>query len=324
MPFRVLDVDDLRYLGRIWHPHPTSIPFLVLVHVLVLRPCPRPCSRSRTCLSFCLVQSTQRHCLGSASVLTLLSSYILIFLSSSSPALLLFFFISAQVLTQLCPSVSPTHSPTHSRLILRLISVSSIPNSPSLSHYPIPPLIPRPISHPVPTSSPPPLPHWSCLCVCVSVAGYLIDDRLGSNNARRDVPAIGQRRAAEAAPGTLSGETETAAGDWGEEFVGGVCGGVTSIWGSFLQCKKSGFTILIHRTKVRAIGRTKFPKCAHKLFSFFDFANGGRNHAMPANVKHCLHSLYAIKVYAGRKLCLPAQAAAQMLFRQTKNTHSLQ
>ena len=34
---------------------------------------------------------------------------------------------------------------------------------------------------------------------------------------------------------------------------------------------------------VHAIGKTKFPKCAHKPFSFFDFANGGRNNIIPVN-----------------------------------------
>ena len=64
-------------------------------------------------------------------------------------------------------------------------------------------------------------------------------------------------------------------------------------------------------------------KIRMQTFSFLNFASGGRNHVMPANYWHCVQFFYAIKVRAGRKLCLSAQAAVQMLFRQIKNTHSL-
>ena len=41
------------------------------------------------------------------------------------------------------------------------------------------------------------------------------------------------------------------------------------------------------------------------------------------NACHFVHSFYVLKVRAGRKWRLSAQAAVQILFRQTKNTNSL-
>ena len=65
---------------------------------------------------------------------------------------------------------------------------------------------------------------------------------------------------------------------------------VYSVWCIFAdrsvsqQCKKSGFTIQLHRTNVPAVWQNKIIKCAHKLFSFLDLANGGINYVTPAIV----------------------------------------
>ena len=80
-----------------------------------------------------------------------------------------------------------------------------------------------------------------------------------------------------------------------------------------MQCKKSGVTMLNPQNKCTRSRQNKISKCSHKLFFFFNFANGGTNNVIRS--VQCLTLQCTVftplKARAGRKLLLSAQAAVQ-------------
>ena len=83
------------------------------------------------------------------------------------------------------------------------------------------------------------------------------------------------------------------------------CGGGPDVncglWRGPRQCKKSGFHDLNSQIKCSRYRQNKLSKCAHKPFSFFDFANGRRTHVMSANVTTVCKGayFYTLKSRAG-------------------------